>query len=257
MNSRLEMSQSPVKCWSLREEITPIQTRPHTETTPNVGAETSTPHMETTPQMQIIPETEDIEEIEESAADRQQRENAESERLAWEMMQEESAEAYRIQMEYMQQNSEQISAEDYSVMQMLINESGMAQVENGGEEEGEDLNEEEADQSNPDNWDYDRLVALGQEIGDVKQERWRRRAGEAIKTLQKGVFKSSAGSQCSSVKKADESFETCTVCMEVFAETDDCYTLPCRHFFHDHCAEKWIADHNSCPVCKSKIVPSP
>ena len=135
---------------------------------------------------------------EESEQDRIRRENAESERLAWEMMREESANAYRVQMEFIQQASGEMSEEDLEAIRMAMREGGFAveepeaEQQEGGDGEGEeedeedgqeDEEEEEEDGSDVDRWDYDRLLALGEQIGDVKTERWRLRAARVIARL--------------------------------------------------------------------------
>jgi len=135
---------------------------------------------------------------EESKQDRLRHENAESERFAWEMMREESANAYRVQMEFIQQASGEMSEEDLEAIRMAMREGGFAVDEaeaeqgvgEGGEEEeegGEDGQEEdegeEEEGSDVDRWDYDRLLALGEQIGDVKTERWRLRAARVIARL--------------------------------------------------------------------------
>lgn len=50
---------------------------------------------------------------------------------------------------------------------------------------------------------------------------------------------------------------SCAVCMEVFVGDDRLCVLPCQHYFHVLCTEGWVADHNSCPMCKSAISTTP
>lgn len=46
--------------------------------------------------------------------------------------------------------------------------------------------------------------------------------------------------------------ETCSVCRADFTQTDDCRRLPCLHFFHNECIDRWICVHHNCPLCRTK-----
>jgi len=50
-----------------------------------------------------------------------------------------------------------------------------------------------------------------------------------------------------------ESGLDCTVCQEVFTETEPVKMLPCKHYFHSDCILPWLDLHNSCPVCRLSI----
>ena len=147
------------------------------------------------PQSEAVTETDE---------ERRLREERESEALAWELMQQESMELYNLQMQFIQENAHALSQDDYQAMQMIINEAGRPvqrasrrprrqaapseedgtgsqedvegaetesyvseevedEVEYDDGEEEEDMEEEQDD--DPDNWDYERLLALGQVIG--------------------------------------------------------------------------------------------
>ena len=109
--------------------------------------------------------------IAETDEERVARELAESEALAVELLQQESQEAYRIQMEFIRENADNISSEDYAVMQRLISETeGQQQAasEHDESDNAEDDEADERDQSDPDGWDYERLLALGNIIGGIK-----------------------------------------------------------------------------------------
>lgn len=76
--------------------------------------------------------------------------------------------------------------------------------------------------------------------------------------------------------------EYCIVCMEPYISEDMVTKLPCKHYFHCHCAQGWLVvssvlkiirykfrvlieffsiaspqDHNSCPYCKTKVTATP
>ena len=50
----------------------------------------------------------------------------------------------------------------------------------------------------------------------------------------------------------------CIICQSPLLCVDDIleegtghlYKLPCSHCFHEHCAQQWLRDHSSCPVCR-------
>lgn len=44
----------------------------------------------------------------------------------------------------------------------------------------------------------------------------------------------------------------CNICIETFSEGDNLVTLPCQHYFHKECAEKWLTTEKvTCPVCRT------
>jgi hypothetical protein len=48
--------------------------------------------------------------------------------------------------------------------------------------------------------------------------------------------------------------EECCLCMEAFQDTDELRVLPCEHFYHKNCIDRWFAARRyqarSCPLCK-------
>ena len=173
--------------------------------------------------------------VKETEAQKLEREQRESEQLAWEMMRQESMELQELQMQFMRDNANGMSDEDLQALQMAIDESGgglpVDQQGDSGEEEegetGEEDEEEDEEEDDVDNWDYDRLLSLGQALGgtytplhpntptpenqrkkishplpltpsllsslfllslDVKTERWRLRAKAVISSLPNFTF---------------------------------------------------------------------
>ncbi|KAH7316812.1 hypothetical protein B0I35DRAFT_263986 [Stachybotrys elegans] len=45
---------------------------------------------------------------------------------------------------------------------------------------------------------------------------------------------------------------TCVICIEEYDDAATIRKLPCHHFFHSECLEKWYSRrHPNCPLCKS------
>jgi hypothetical protein len=44
--------------------------------------------------------------------------------------------------------------------------------------------------------------------------------------------------------------EACSVCTEAFQSSERVVELPCQHCFHSPCIKPWLAEHNTCPVCR-------
>ena len=121
---------------------------------------------------------------EETEDERISRELRESEALAWQMMQQEADNAYHMQLEYMRNNADNMSAEDYAALTQIVQESAVPQVAPPPRQEDEEEHNEDDSADSSAAWEdpnnYDRLLALGSHIGDVKTERWRLRCKEVI-----------------------------------------------------------------------------
>lgn len=110
--------------------------------------------------------------VEEEAVRKRREEEEASERLAWELMEAEQTALYNMQLAYIQ--STVMSEEDKQAMEQILRP----------EEDQEDQDEEEWAEED----DYDRLLALGQALGDVKTERWRLRSQQLIDSLPVRIY---------------------------------------------------------------------
>ncbi|KAJ0125794.1 Resistance to glucose repression protein 1 [Fusarium oxysporum f. sp. albedinis] len=51
-------------------------------------------------------------------------------------------------------------------------------------------------------------------------------------------------------------FNTCAICLEPMADEDIIRHLQCCHVFHSSCFSQWFfRRHDTCPICKSRIMP--
>lgn len=53
---------------------------------------------------------------------------------------------------------------------------------------------------------------------------------------------------------AADNGDQCTVCMNRFGSGTAAKKVPCGHVFHESCICEWLTVHNSCPLCRRKIL---
>ncbi|KAI3792713.1 hypothetical protein L2E82_06601 [Cichorium intybus] len=45
----------------------------------------------------------------------------------------------------------------------------------------------------------------------------------------------------------------CCICLAKYANDDELRELPCSHFFHVECVDKWLKINATCPLCKTEV----
>eukprot|EP01041_Mallomonas_annulata_P004616 gene4616-9171_t len=223
----------------------------------------------------------------ESTNEKIERELEESENLARSLMEEESMNAYQMQLAYMRDNCDHLNPEELEALQIAFREATEDPVGFGMQVESEDTNSSlDSQQDESEEWSYDRLLALGQAMGDVKTERWKNRAALLIGELEVLPFSSIDKNVVEVVtpvlllsalaptptptptptpgpdiqlpmSKRHRIEDRCSICMEPYVAVDLLVLFPCSHGFHETCGKEWGHEHNSCPVCKTKIAESP
>lgn len=54
--------------------------------------------------------------------------------------------------------------------------------------------------------------------------------------------------------KVEVDGDVCPICLGDLEEGEPMKVLPCAHYFHPSCIDEWLVAHNSCPMCKRKVV---
>jgi hypothetical protein len=52
------------------------------------------------------------------------------------------------------------------------------------------------------------------------------------------------------LNKLDEANKSCTICLDDFVNNEKVVALPCLHYFHKKCINKWMERKKECPICK-------
>jgi hypothetical protein len=145
--------------------------------------------------------------------------------------------AYEVSMEYLRSHQNEFSQEDLAALHAAVEEENNS-IES---DEGEDAAEVSG-------MSYDVLLRLGDQVGDVRLERWAMIAQQKINTLPLVTF---------NPEKVEDSPNdcqgTCLVCQEQYRRGESLRRLPCNHLFHAVCVDQWLRTSDKCPFCRTSL----
>lgn len=58
---------------------------------------------------------------------------------------------------------------------------------------------------------------------------------------------------CSVVTPVISAVQVCCICLSKYVHNDELRELPCSHFFHKECVDKWLNINATCPLCKAEV----
>jgi len=47
---------------------------------------------------------------------------------------------------------------------------------------------------------------------------------------------------------------SCVICLADYMTGEVLRVLPCKHYFHFYCIDRWLKDHDTCPLCVQNVV---
>ncbi|XP_022088277.1 uncharacterized protein LOC110977989 isoform X2 [Acanthaster planci] len=95
-------------------------------------------------------------------------------------------------------------------------------------------------QVEPDGNDYEQLWNLVERVGDVVSKGL---PASSINLLPTFLYSSGQ----------DSSEKECSICMGDYELGENMRRLPCFHFYHAACIDKWLKDNRICPVCREEV----
>jgi hypothetical protein len=204
----------------------------------DAGVMTPTSNVVKTPLASFSPQLsrKETPEDREDSESRLRSEEEESLELARRLTAEEAMASYHQSFEILRQSADQLSQEEYDVLQAVLQEEQQGQLEDMADDDG-DLS-------------YETMLQLGERIGDVKTERWTVQAEKVISQLPSFHFNPSTKISAD----ADDSECKCLVCQCSYEDGELLRRLRCGHCFHGDCVAQWLMTKDVCPYCRQSVV---
>ncbi|KAG5229880.1 zinc finger family protein [Salix suchowensis] len=99
-----------------------------------------------------------------------------------------------------------------------------------------------------DHMTYEQLLELGDRIGYVNTGLKEDEISSCVKKINPSIIKERPSHLPMILEKK------CSICQDEFEEADEVGKLDCGHGFHMQCIKQWLAQKNTCPVCKTEPV---
>lgn len=93
---------------------------------------------------------------------------------------------------------------------------------------------------------YEGLLALGERLGSVKPK------GLPKHLISRLSIKRFIVPESKKVTLQEDD-RKCVICMSDYESNDKLTGLPCCHYFHAKCAERWLEESHYCPICRCDI----
>ncbi len=185
---------------------------------------------------------------------------AASEELARQLLAEEALASYQQSVEFLRENADRFSQEDIAALYAALEEEDQtAEVGHYDRVEGDDESLELS---------YDTLLRLGEQLGNVKEERWSMKSQDFIDQLplhfytntvsDLGTDSSFTSTNCTTVERDDHTCvfnnNKCLICLHTYENGDFLRKLPCNHMFHRDCIDPWLSTKDRCPNCRQSII---
>lgn len=190
----------------------------------------------------------------------EEEEQAASEELARQLLAEEALASYQQSVEFLRENADHFSQEDIAALYAALEDEG--QTAEGGHYDHAEGDDESVELS------YDTLLRLGEQLGNVKEERWSIKSQDFIDQLPLHFYAntvSGLGTDCSltntnytTVERDDETCvfnnNKCLICLHSYENGDFLRKLRCNHMFHRDCIDPWLSTKDMCPHCRQSII---
>ncbi len=75
------------------------------------------------------------------------------------------------------------------------------------------------------------MLQLGEQMGDVKKDRWQAKSVEVLSRLPTQVWQRSP-TTLSAASRRGQQQHMCIICQDEYKQKDILLTLPCAHMFH-------------------------
>lgn len=90
-------------------------------------------------------------------------------------------------------------------------------------------------------------------VGSEHEDEYRGAQQYMINDLPTWRFKVKTNHDSEESGEANNNQKSCCICMEDYKNKEKLRTLPCLHFFHTKCIDKWLFKTRTCPICKFDI----